>query len=198
MVGNDGGNRCGVGGRPGRCLGDRGKPDSLALRRRNLEAVWGSGPDDVWAVGQNGTIVHLQADLPAPFGGDCEKPLAIYCASTLHGSNAGGPANLSSYSCGTADDLGQEVYYRLENPVTGTLTVTMTPVEGDLDLIVVGADGVGACDVAGQCLGSSQLGGTAEEQITLNVTQGETYYFIVDGFGSAVSAYTIDVSCTKQ
>ena len=164
-----------------------------------LTTVWGSSRRDVFVGGWYGELRHLTSDLPTQEGGSCPRPVTIYCQSTLFGSNVNQPSNYSNYSCAGRNDTGQEVYYRLHNPVYGQATVRLTPREADLDLIVVGADGTGGCDPAGQCLGSSQTNGaTALEQVTFDIAPGETYYFIVDGYSGALSGYTIEVDCVKQ
>ncbi len=113
------------------------------------------------------------------------------------GSNVGQLNNYSSYTCAGLSDTGPEVYYRLDAPATGTVTVRLTPTSANLDLIVVGATGTD-CNPAGDCIGSSQLTGTNLDQVVFSATQGQTYYFIVDGFGGATSAYSLDVACTKD
>ena len=67
-----------------------------------------------------------------------------------------------------------------------------------MDLLAVGADNQGGCDPANECLAASQSDATNTEEITLNVTAGQTYYFIVDGYNGAESGYTIEVDCVKQ
>ena len=163
-----------------------------------MRGVWGASGTDVFAVGENGTILNLKANLPVPVGGPCARPVSIYCETTLFGNNLGRPAAFDSYACGSRDDTGQEVYYKLHNPVTGQLTVRLTPYEEDLDLIVVGANAQTGCDPVGQCLAASQTIDTAMEEVTLNVIAGQTYYFIVDGYAGAESDYTIEVDCRKE
>ena len=46
---------------------------------------------------------------------------------------------LAGYACVSGEN-GGETYYRLDVPVTGQVTVTLTPYGGDLDLIQLGAD----------------------------------------------------------
>ena len=75
--------------------------------------------------------------------------------------------------------------------------MTLTPRDGDLDLIAVGANAFGQCNT-GVCRGASQ-GSTSPEMITIDpASRGESIYFIVDSFGGAASSFSISVSCTKK
>jgi hypothetical protein len=56
----------------------------------------------------------------------------------------------------------------------------------------------GTCDTA-QCVAVSQAEGSgAVEEVTLDVTQGEVCYLVVDGYAGALAGYTIEVACDKQ
>jgi hypothetical protein len=96
------------------------------------------------------------------------------------------------------DLTGMEVYHRMEVPVSGSITVTLTPHTGDLDLIAVGADTFDGCDPATQCLAVDTQFGTTAETISLDTVAGQVLYFIVDGYGGAVSGYTLTVDCDKD
>ena len=96
---------------------------------------------------------------------------------------------------GARPDTGPETYYRLHSPVSGTVTVTLTPHFADLDLVVAGGDVHGGCDPDGLCLDVSQNSGTAAEQETVNTVVGDLVFVIVDGYQSAISNYTIQVQC---
>ena len=74
----------------------------------------------------------------------------------------------------------------------------MTPHEGDLDLVALHADGVGGCD-PGSCIGTSQNTGATQEEIVIpDAAAGTDYYFIVDGYSGAISAYTLEVICERR
>ena len=134
----------------------------------------------------------------APVEEDAEPVLAEFpFAGTVDGEHVRVPAHAHE-AANVAELAGGEVVYKLENSVTGALTLTLTPGEADLDLIVVGADAAGGCNLAGECIAVSQTTGLAPEQLTFQATQGKTYYLIVDGPGAAPSSYTLDVSCEKS
>ena len=130
--------------------------------------------------------------------GRCRDTVSIYCGSTLYGDTLGRSGYLSDYTCASRPTTGPEIAYRLDNPISGSITVTMTPHQADLDLIVAGARPDGGCNPTGRCMASSQNSGMVQEQVTMDATRGETYYFLVDGFGGAKSAYTIHVDCNRQ
>jgi hypothetical protein len=101
---------------------------------------------------------------------------------------------------GARPTTGSEVFYRLDCPVTGTVTVRLTPAEADLDLIVVAADGgdpQGGCDPT-RCVAASQAAGLAVEEVTFESQKDVRYYAVVDGYGGAAGAYSLEILCAKQ
>jgi hypothetical protein len=173
-----------------------------------LWGVWGSSGSNLFAVGLSGTILHLPGGMPQLDGGACASPIPLYCAATLDeylGSNGlGRTAEFDSYGSVTAcpgvrPTTGNEVFYRLDCPVTGEVTVRLTPAEADLDLIIIGEDASdpeGGCDPT-QCIAASQTNGLAVEEVTFGSEKGQRFYAVVDGYDGAVSGYTLDVRCHK-
>lgn len=95
--------------------------------------------------------------------------------------------------------MGGEVYYRLHSPISGRVTAVVTPADGDLDLVALGAENDTGCDVTDQCLAISQTDGVgAVEQVTIPVTAGRIYYFVVDGWAGARAGFTMAVFCEKE
>ncbi len=170
----------------------------------DFTGISGSSGADVWAVGNSGTIVHLNHAWPKPLGGTCTAPIPIYCGSSLPGgTSAPSPNNFNTYPCAGSGHIGREVYYKFENPVTGQLTATLTPHSGEPDLIAIGATANGSCDAITPtaCLGvASQTGttSTAKQVDLTGVAQGDTIYFVVDSQGVAPSTYTIEMNCIKD
>ncbi|MBI5480726.1 MAG: hypothetical protein HY906_17845, partial [Deltaproteobacteria bacterium] len=171
---------------------------------QNLWGVWGSSATDVFAVGSAGTILQLSGARPTLYGGPCASPVPLYCAQMLDpfvGSNALRTPAFDSYSCpGARSTTGAEVFYRLDCPVTGTVTVRLTPAEADLDLIIVGedtADPERGCDPT-HCIAASQQPGLAIEEVTFASTRDARYYAVVDGYAGAVSGYTLEIVCAKE
>ena len=138
-------------------------------------------------------LLRLSHALPALRGGMCPSPRSIYCGMTTVDEN-GGPGTIDRY-CGGRDEPGGEVAYRFRSPISGQVTVTLTPADGDVDLIALAADSdTGAC-LLDRCLAASQRDGTAAETLTLDVDQNDGRYFVVDG--PAGARYTLTVACRK-
>ena len=87
-----------------------------------LLEVAGTASDDVWIVGENRTLLHWAQQVPGPGGGTCNRPIALYCDTTVFGGTLASDANrLASYDgcAGARDDAGGEVYYELVEPDPG-------------------------------------------------------------------------------
>ena len=160
-----------------------------------LLSVWATDTGQAFATSGSGSIVRFGTQLPAPEGGVCERPIVAYCGTSVQTSSVGRPAGPTSYSCAAGTFDGHPVVYRFDSPVTGFVTVTLSPIERDLDLVVLGATSDHGCDTT-QCLGADGHGGLADEEVTLPVTAGKTYYFAIDGPGEG-GAYGLTVDCTK-
>ena len=63
---------------------------------------------------------------------------------------------------------------------------------------MTGASGTDCNPVGASCIDSSQNGFPGFDEVTFNAVQGQTYFFIVDGFGGATSGYELDVTCNKN
>ena len=169
----------------------------------SLTSGWASAPDDVWAVGDQGTALHLGTALPSPYGGRCTAPISLYCGTPATPFVQYGAVSATSnqldveYACATRTQSGGETYYRLDVPVTGTVTVRLIPHDADLDLIQLGALADG-CDATGACTASETAGSGAIETLTLDTVQGQTLYFVVDGPTAADATYVLQTSCTKE
>jgi hypothetical protein len=173
-----------------------------------LYGVGASKANDVFAVGNAGTVVHLDRAVPTLYGGACAAPIPLYCAPDLDrsvGDTTGRPADHDAYGsvvacAGARPTTGAEVFHRLDCPVTGTVTVRLTPAAADLDLVVVAADASDpqrGCDPT-RCVAASQTAGLAVEEVTFASTRGTTYYAVVDGYAGAASGYALEIACAKQ
>jgi cysteine-rich repeat protein len=138
-------------------------------------------------------------------GGVCEEPVTLYCNNekiwgdtsygkiTLDGS--GNPL-FDSY-CSSDDNSGKENFFRLDNPVTGDITITVNPYEGNINLIVLSEDASNVgCD-AGSCIEFSTQDSTNIKEVTFEGEQGKTYYIVVDSKSGENSSYSIQVDCDK-
>jgi hypothetical protein len=72
------------------------------------------------------------------------------------------------------------------------VTVSLTGMSCDLDLIVVRGGAGGGCDPR-DCVAASSTQG--DEHVTFMADAAETYYLIVDGYESNSGEFTLQVSC---
>jgi hypothetical protein len=107
---------------------------------------------------------------------------------------------ISSYPCSVGALSGGEICYKLHSPVSGTIRASLTSRGADLDLIVVGADEIGGCDLSVHaCLAASQVAGPGGvEEVTFASRQGDIFYLIVDSPTSSAGSFTLDVDCEKH
>jgi hypothetical protein len=159
--------------------------------------LWGSATDDLWAVGPANEVYHWGGGIPQLPGGACAGPVPLYCGTTVTGSNAGAAPPSTTYACNPRTPTGGEVAYRFENPVTGSVTFTLTPFGGDLDLILLDGASDTTC-APDQCLTMSQTAGTGTEQIVRTVVQGDVLHLLIEGFAGISTGYKLQVTCTKQ
>ena len=101
------------------------------------------------------------------------------------GTNVGAPNNVSLYGCSAWTESGGEVVYHVTFPADVTWEVGLTDMTGDLDLAVLDA-----CDETTGCLIVVDSGVYVSEPLP------GSYYFVVDGYGGASSAYTLTFTTT--
>jgi len=123
----------------------------------------------------------------------CEPDLTLSCESgdSWGVDWAGSTDAIDDYSCNGFNYAGPEYAYEFTAPSSGPVTVTLSGLTADLDLLILGGP---ACD-PDTCLEASASGGTTDEQITFMATAGTTYFIVVDGFNGNVGSYDIYVSC---
>jgi len=128
----------------------------------------------------------------------CSADFALSCgdSDTWWNDGFGSSDALDTYGCGGNNETGNEYVYSLVAPYSGTATVTVTGLAADLDLFAL-SDVGGGCD-AGSCVAQSRAGGNGDETVTFNMVIGTTYYFVVDGFLEAASAYTLSLGCVAS
>lgn len=101
------------------------------------------------------------------------------------GTNVGAVNNVSTYGCSTWNESGGEVVYHVTFPADVTWEVGLSGMTGDLDLAVLDA-----CDESLGCLIVVDSGVYVSEPFA-----GE-FWFVVDGYGGASSAYTLTFTTT--
>jgi hypothetical protein len=189
----------------------------------NLTAVAGTGPDDVLAGGLAGIALHLSrscmprelrcddgqdddcdglfdcadpdcsSDSSCASGGLCAGYSSITCNTTVSATTDGAASRIARYGCDPWLEDGREMEFRLQPPA-GQVTVRLSNLARDLDLVVVAEGAGGGCDPRA-CVAASSTAGTANESVTFTATAGRTYYLIVDGYGANSGAFTLQTSC---
>lgn len=149
-----------------------------------------AGPPSYWVdQGAHGGL-PLETCGPPPV---CEPQAALGCGSVVSARNDGpGSVNATSfYGCDDQRWVGPEQVFSLEVPVDLDVTVTVSGMSADLDLMVLDAP---ACDGTG-CVIASTEADTADEAATFPAAAGVSYVVVVDGWEGAVSDFRLDVSC---
>ena len=136
------------------------------------------------------------ADATCAADGLCAAASDITCGSVLADTTSGGTTLLEKNACDTWLRTGFEKTYRLQPAGTGSITVTLTDMTRDVDLLVLAKAGPGACNPRNPgCLATSANFGTADESVTFAAQAGETYYLVVDSYGYRNASFTLAVSC---
>lgn len=119
----------------------------------------------------------------------CGPSLALGCDSQASSSMLGQSADLQGYSCPTLGQPGPDLMYSLRPAESGKLTLDLTGLTGDLDLMLLDH-----CD-PGACLASSENAGTTPEQIEYSVRAGHTYFVVVEDWTASGSDFTLSAAC---
>jgi cysteine-rich repeat protein len=126
-------------------------------------------------------------------GGLCQPLTCLKCGDYIFGTNVGAPSEMADYGCPVRSKSGSEVEYRFYSTAISNVTVKLTRMTADLDLIVLGTDGSGACDPAGQCVAGSQI--WIDDEVTFTTAVDRTYFIVVDGYSGAEGAFMLQVEC---
>jgi hypothetical protein len=128
----------------------------------------------------------------------CSADFALSCGDSDVWWNDGFGSSdaIDRYGCGGSNETGDEYVYSLVAPYSGTATVTLTGLGADLDLFAL-SDVGGGCN-ADSCVAQSRAGGSGDETLTFDMVVGTTYYFVVDGYLEASSAYTLTLGCVAS
>ena len=125
---------------------------------------------------------YLDYDCNNPIYGSQQNPIILDCNKPYSGNTVLGSTNVNNYTCGPQSMSGKEKYHKLTVTDTSLVTVQLSNLDVDLDLLMLNN-----INQPGNC--SRRDDNTI--QTTLNPG---TYYFVVDGFGNTTSnqgTYTI-------
>lgn len=170
----------------------------------DLKAIWSSlTPEEQAAYEKAGR--ERAAALPAPA---VLAPGETCATATLEISTL--PFNDADTTVGHVDDfvygaacggfngssgVGPDIAYVVQTDITCSVTVNMDPAAGDLALWVV----TNCADPVGGCVGGDDSGGNGTlESVSFAATAGVDHFIVVDGFGGAADAFTLNIVETTQ
>ena len=107
-------------------------------------------------------------------------------------NGAGSTDVMDFYSCNSVDYTGPEYAYSFSTPDTKQVTVTLTGMSADLDLLVLEGSSCYPTD----CIAVSDYAGTTDEEVTFTAAAGVDYRIVVDGYAGATSSYTVELACS--
>lgn len=129
-------------------------------------------------------------------GGLCMAATTLQCGSNQSDSTSGGTSLLSAYGCDDSLRTGREKTYRVRRTTAGSITVSLTSLGRDVDLLALAPGAAGGCNPRNPgCLAVSASASTANETITFTVQANQDYFLVVDSYSSRTATYSIAVSC---
>ncbi len=128
----------------------------------------------------------------APLPNDnCSGAISVSCNSTVTGSTVGATSDAAVGSCGvgTGGTPGNGIWYRLAGDGS-QITLDLCASGYDTKVHVYS----GACGAL-TCVTSNDDGCGLQSQVVFNTAPSVNYYILVNGFGSATGAFSMDISC---
>ncbi len=125
----------------------------------------------------------------------CAPAWDLRCGASDSWANdqTGSTNAMTDYSCVPWSESGPEYAYRFSAAEPVRVTIDLTGLTADLDLMVLASPG-GTCS-GSNCVAASSVSGTAAESVTFTALADATYAVVVDGYGGATSPYQITVAC---
>jgi hypothetical protein len=134
-------------------------------------------------------------DVPSPLGGgmgggggggSCAGQVieTLTCSSTYNGQVLDGNSSIDGpYTCGEPyaplDQAENEDVYEFTCQADGQVELLLSGMDCDLDIYVLDD----TCNEDAGCLNGSTVANTAEDSVTFDCIEGETYYIIIEGYG---------------
>lgn len=156
----------------------------IPVTARNLVAIDGSGPNDVWAVGDDFAVLRLTHPLPFDTAGECRDAVPFYCSTA--------PQSVTSTIA-----PGETVYYRLHAPISSAPFETLGVLSVELD----GIDTVmtpGLVPRRGRQSSRTLCDGPGDERpapYSTALVRGETRYIGVRSTDTVPQTYTLRWDC---
>jgi len=124
---------------------------------------------------------------------DCGGEEPIDCGDVILSSNTftdgGFNSEIDYCQNGSFGWTGNERIYSYYADRSQLLTLTLSQLDDNLDLFLLDD-----CN-GNECIAQSTLPGSSDEVISIEVQQGETYIFVIDGWDGAFSTYRLEVLC---
>jgi hypothetical protein len=124
----------------------------------------------------------------------CSAALPLKCGDRLNHSTLiqGRPNTWSGYSSTQRAESGRETLYALSTGSACDLTLRLTNLQTDLDLLLVST-----CDsLSSGKASSTPLDIQTEETLTWTNAAAQSVYVVVDGYAGAEGSYTLEVDCS--
>jgi hypothetical protein len=123
----------------------------------------------------------------------CTVSITHGCSSSNRTRTAttSGTSKIDGYAC-AAMETGPELAYRFRLTTERAITLTLTGLTNDLDLIVLSGT---FCTANATCVAQSLNSGTANESVSFTALANTDYVIVVDGKNGASGTFTLTASC---
>jgi secreted trypsin-like serine protease len=121
----------------------------------------------------------------------CDSYFYLFCNETVTSTTRNGVAAFSSYNCAQGSWTGAEVAFQVAMPPGTVATITLTPLEQDLDMFVVSGDRTSCA--ASTCTQYSANDALAPETLTVNV--GDTLSYLIIESYRYPGRFSLTTSC---
>jgi len=117
--------------------------------------------------------------------------LGCFASNRTRTGTTSGLSNIETYAC-AANETGPETSFPLRSSTERVITLTLSGLTADLDLILL--EGT-YCVANATCAAASLNAGTANETITFTAKANADYIVVVDGKNGAKGSFTLTAGC---
>jgi hypothetical protein len=163
-------------------------PGPTTTTGRIFVGSWNGTSYDSYDYGDTDFMVYQPA---------CNPDFTLSCPTDLNqwsNDGMGSTDSVDFYSCNGVPYDGPEYAYEFSTPTTSEVTVVLSGLEADLDLLIL----EGSTCYPTDCIADSIWSGTADETVTFTAVGGVDYRIVVDGYEGATSPYTIELWCDDE